>query len=753
MPSELTPAGPGPFHQAFARTALPPRGETPAARKKGNGRMTRWFGLLACLAIVFGFMWFAREAHWSPKSFQSLLLFQVADDRVFVPGAGMEAETARQLYRDSLGKLGANDYEAAISGFKQLENVYPGLRDLLYLHQAEAYAGQGNEWAVQKKLTALAEEMPQSPLVAVARYRMGQSHHRASEWEKARGMFSRVRSEHPDSEYAIGSLYYLGELALKEPGNRSQAAALFTEYLRSCPNCRFSGEAARQLDALTPHPDREGHLLIGQGYGHAGLNASKAMAYLKEAPLSQTWLLLGGMQIRAGLRAEGVQTLMDGVRHARNMDEARQGIDWILAYSPADQRVSRLNILNQRNLATGGDYVLWKLAQLQPAQAQPYYQAILSRYPDGDYAPESGWLRLWPMLSAGQTSAYVSQAQDYLARYPYGKAAPKALFWVAKVLEKNSPSEATRAYQHLRSTYPDSYYAFRASGRLRVLTEGQPDPGWRIAHRTNYPPAKGFLADLHLLPPADAFDAQPQIGAFRRQVAEELQAIGAAEDMKLYLEESLGEVPPAMRSWMHHVSGERAQGIRVIRDALADEDQALRKRDAKGRPRQRPDEMKLLYPVYFADHIAPQAARQGLDPYLVQSLMREESYFNELAVSTSNALGLMQLLPSTAREVAGWEKMGGFVPNDLFKPAINVRLGTRYLGYLHQQFNGNGMLAVGAYNGGPGAMKRWASASPYLASDPDMYVERIPYEQTRDYIKKVHESYWNYHRLYGTSGN
>jgi soluble lytic murein transglycosylase len=126
--------------------------------------------------------------------------------------------------------------------------------------------------------------------------------------------------------------------------------------------------------------------------------------------------------------------------------------------------------------------------------------------------------------------------------------------------------------------------------------------------------------------------------------------------------------------------------------------------------------------------------------------MREESYFNPLAVSGSNAMGLMQLMPTTASEVARWEAMPSFQPMELFVPEVNVKLGSRYLKHLHELFQGNSMLAVGSYNGGPNAVKRWLSVAQ---KDPDWFVESIPYEQTRTYIKKVFTSYWNYRQLYG----
>jgi soluble lytic murein transglycosylase len=157
----------------------------------------------------------------------------------------------------------------------------------------------------------------------------------------------------------------------------------------------------------------------------------------------------------------------------------------------------------------------------------------------------------------------------------------------------------------------------------------------------------------------------------------------------------------------------------------------------------------------YADLIAPNAAEHGVDPYLVQALMREESSFNPTAVSGSNALGLMQLLPSTASDVAGWLNRPNFQALQLFDPSTNVTLGTRYLRFLLEFFKGNAMYAVGAYNGGPGAMQGWVSkrptsltAEPLSEGDPDWFVERIPYQQSKDYIKKVFGSYWVYNRLY-----
>lgn len=112
----------------------------------------------------------------------------------------------------------------------------------------------------------------------------------------------------------------------------------------------------------------------------------------------------------------------------------------------------------------------------------------------------------------------------------------------------------------------------------------------------------------------------------------------------------------------------------------------------------------------------------------------------------------MQLIPSTANSVAQWEKLPSpMAQAQLFTPAINIQLGTRYMAYLQETFS-HEALATGSYNGGPGAMKRWLASrkapNPQLTADWDYFIESIPYEQTRTYIKEVFSHYWNYRSLW-----
>lgn len=722
----------------------------PMSARRSSGWISPWISALTAAAAFLLLIWFFRQATWMPSPVRNIFPLPESGNRIFVAQADLSHEKAQALYRQALSDLEDGSYEKALEEFKRLEPVYPGLQDILWLHEAECYVGQGNEWAVQKKLNSLLQQYPDSAVKVLARYKIGQSQYRGSEWEKAQKTFEKIRQDYPQSDYAKGSLYYLGALLAKEESTQKQAIQPLEGYLRECPDCKFSGDAADVLEKVLPTPTAEEYGLMGVANAAAAKDIKKTLAHLGKGPRAMTWLALGKSQIRAGQTQAGIQTLASGLPNAKDTETAKTAIDAILAHTAPAQQLTLLKGLTYKRLNVGGDYVLWKLAETDPTQAQTYYGQLARDYPQSDYAPESGWRLIWPLVPGGERTSYVAQAQRYLAKYPYARSAPKALFWIAKIIEKSSPAEATRAYQRILEQYPGSYYAFRAKGRLQVLAEGKPDPGWpTLGNRHDYPPEATDFSQLNILPPVTGF-APGAMGWTLRNQAQELQAIGAAEDVRLLVSESLGSLPPAVDSWATQVAGDRAKGLRIIRDALDQQtkDAFLANGGKALQPAGTPDELKLLYPVYFSQDVGPAGRRNQIDPYLIQSLMREESYFNEFAISGSNARGLMQLLPSTAKDVAGWEGMPHFQTSDLFLPDVNVRLGSRYLAHLHDLFNGNAMPAVGAYNGGPGAMKRWVQASAYFSNDPDMFVELIPYEQSRDYIKKVFASYWNYTRLY-----
>lgn len=155
---------------------------------------------------------------------------------------------------------------------------------------------------------------------------------------------------------------------------------------------------------------------------------------------------------------------------------------------------------------------------------------------------------------------------------------------------------------------------------------------------------------------------------------------------------------------------------------------------------------KIFYPYPYRPIIEKYAYKHELDPLLVIAIIREESRFKPNSYSPKGAIGLMQLMPETAKEIAAW--LGEeYESVDLKDPNVNIRYGTWYLAALKKEFSGNILLVLAAYNAGSGRVKNWLESTDkntnqYLLQD-------IPVEETRDYVEKVLYSYKKYAILYG----
>jgi len=155
----------------------------------------------------------------------------------------------------------------------------------------------------------------------------------------------------------------------------------------------------------------------------------------------------------------------------------------------------------------------------------------------------------------------------------------------------------------------------------------------------------------------------------------------------------------------------------------------------------------LAYPKGFWMLIEKTASREGIEPYLVAAIIREESRFDPDAYSRAGAMGLMQLMPRTAKRIESSAQVNLSGEGDLFLPEKNIPIGSHYLGKLVQEFEGNLVFAIAAYNGGESAVQRWIGRTGDIPLDE--FIEEIPYTETRNYVKKVLRSYMEYNRLWG----
>jgi soluble lytic murein transglycosylase len=155
---------------------------------------------------------------------------------------------------------------------------------------------------------------------------------------------------------------------------------------------------------------------------------------------------------------------------------------------------------------------------------------------------------------------------------------------------------------------------------------------------------------------------------------------------------------------------------------------------------------KQLFPAGWGDLVQEQAVRYGVDPLLLLAVIRQESSFDPRAQSGAQAMGLTQVVPSTARNIAARLGRDDFAMRDLFRPAVSLEFGAWFLSQLLGDYKGQVIPALAAYNAGGGNVARWLNR---FGSDPDLFVEQVPLYETQSYLRIVYDNYWHYQSLYG----
>jgi soluble lytic murein transglycosylase len=367
--------------------------------------------------------------------------------------------------------------------------------------------------------------------------------------------------------------------------------------------------------------------------------------------------------------------------------------------------------------------------------------ALVREHPEGDYRNEARFRLAWLARRGSDLDAAVAQLlalEEEERDDPYEHA--RASYWRARILAGRGDAghAAARAiWADLVARYPADYYGLLARARL----EGDGPDAVLPA------PALAFGR----APDAEAsWDAGPLRDDLRFRAGVLLLRLGLDRDAA----EELGAIGPAR---LREAATASPDAILLVADLL---DRAGDHRAAHGLLRTRAraafrrppgaDNLRawrIAYPPAYREDVKRWAPAAGLPVDLVQALMREESALDPRALSPAGAIGLTQLMLPTAQEVARSLKLGKVSRASLTEPSLNIRLGARYLGTLARRFDGSIALALAAYNAGGGAVNRWLETRRDL--EIDEFVEEIPVEETRGYVKRVLRSYAAYRLLYG----
>jgi soluble lytic murein transglycosylase len=310
----------------------------------------------------------------------------------------------------------------------------------------------------------------------------------------------------------------------------------------------------------------------------------------------------------------------------------------------------------------------------------------------------------------------IAEARDRYAAYRGSESSREARYWLARSAERMGDLEAARLiYRALGAS--EDYYALLARDRLVSGAGLSRFEG--MQYRSGPVPPLESGASLLADPAGRRAAALLRFGE-RRYAQAELERVIARtwEDR-----ERLAAWAPALSAW-----GFPDLTLRI----------GVRLREAGERS---------AYPTGFAAAIDNEARAHGLDAALMLALIRQESLFDAGAVSPAGARGLMQVMPETGRalaEAAGWPD---FSMELLDVPAVSLHFGAGYLDARLREFEGFWPAVLASYNAGPEAVSQWWSF-PERTLDPELWVDRIPYRETRDYVKKVLAQYAMYRRLY-----
>jgi soluble lytic murein transglycosylase len=355
-------------------------------------------------------------------------------------------------------------------------------------------------------------------------------------------------------------------------------------------------------------------------------------------------------------------------------------------------------------------------------------QHLLDKYSDSTAAAELRWLLAQERAKAGDLKAAKQWAEATLVSNPKDEIGAKAGFWAGKwAMQLGDSKQAGANFQKVIKEHPESYYAWRSATLL----------GWNVGD---------FGTVRGLQPSIQQPKARPQLLAGSASLRE-LHQIGQDKDAWAgWQVEFQNRVQPSVGEQftdgiLRLGVGDNLDGIFMV-GSLSDRDKPEDKLSYQAL-RAQADYWQTLYPFPFEQQIANWSNQRQLNPMLVTALIRQESRFEPQIKSVVGATGLMQVMPETAEFIAGKIQTKSY---NLENPEDNIKMGTWYLDHTHDEYDGNSMLAVASYNAGPGAVGEWLSKS--RTRDPDEFVEAIPYDETKGYVKSVFANYWNYLRLY-----
>jgi soluble lytic murein transglycosylase len=362
-------------------------------------------------------------------------------------------------------------------------------------------------------------------------------------------------------------------------------------------------------------------------------------------------------------------------------------------------------------------------------QALGYYRRALAEFPAGKHVLDARWRVLWQDFRSGRYADAGFGWEEAARERPGGEECSKFLYWAGRSYQEAGRFDrAEPLYRQVLLGFQNTYYGRRALEHLSEVQDQRSSLAAIEAARSGIDLSGALKVDRVFLQTriAQLYAA----GLDQEALREAENAVQGKRDDAAFL---------AITAWIHADRERNLDAFRTLREAFPFHISATG--DLLPRPI-----WELFYPLGYWETIERYSKERALDPYLVAALIRQESTFNPRVQSHAGARGLMQILPSTGRVLARQERLR-YNASDLYDPEINIRYGTRYLKDVLESFGGRVDYALASYNAGPHRVKRWTGMN--LAIPSEVFIEEIPFDETREYVKLVLRNEMLYRRLYG----
>jgi len=666
--------------------------------------------------------------------------------------------TAHALYLRGEAHMGVNQWGAAIADFKRYLELRPGLIDsyayeligdcMLNLNQPEAaldyYTRAANATRALPQLVALRERVASSyvnagkPLEAVAQY-------------------DAILAEAQNAAYRANIMLQAAEVLLST-NDFANSFTRFQVIIRDYPETPAAYRALKYaLDAKLDIEKRQQGIIYfaNKDYPAAIAAFNDYTAEIGWAPadvlimLGQSYRALGNTQAAV----TSFQTVIDNYPSELGNAWLEQGRTYFLANDIPRAIETYIALATQHPTLPEGAEALWRAGYLYSTQndatnALAVFDTLVRSYPGTEQARDGLSLAATMAYSVG---LYDQAAQLFgpLAQVGNAEQQAAAYLWIGRLYQQDGKDDLARAaYEAAARADPESYTSIRAADLLNGRAPFDPPPAVRFEfdESAQLAEAEAWMRSTFAIEQtgpryvlSDTLANDPRLVRGREllAVAQYEDAENEFEALRLELEnDPLGTYQLALflrDHGLYKLSISAAARLITLAgvNTLAAPDLIAR----------------LRYPTYYADLVIPESEKNGLDPLLVFALIRQESLFEGFATSFAAAQGLMQIIPDTGQWIAdqlGWPP--NYQNSDVYRPYINVRFGTYYLGWVMDLVDGVPYAALAGYNGGPGNASQWLAVS---GPDLDAFVQTVGFEETRTYVRRIYEQYSIYRELYG----